>query len=420
MTGRIKWASGAVASLTVMSLALTGCGSDSKTKTKPAAAAPAANPSLTKSEIKIGLIISQTGTSASSDKSGVDSAQAWEKWINAGTGIAGHPVKLIIKDDKGDPATAVAAAKELVGDGVVSISLQTSNTEVPSNAYLKTQNIPVIGATGYAPQVWGATPNYFGTAPGAISIVQAQFAAAKAVGASHWSSAYCAEVAACKASEPMYKPASAQQGITYAGSFAVAATAPNYTAECLKLNQLKTDFLQIAINPASAKRLVADCGTQSYKGWYGASAGSVGADLTGIKDIRLAGALQGFPWWAQEAPAATFRDAMTKYAPGVDYANPGTTAVWTALELTHKALANAGDTVTAQTVFDGLYGLKDETLGGLLPQPLTFTKGTPPAANNCVWLYKMENGTFASAATGDSGNGATGDLKSTCMKPLGG
>jgi branched-chain amino acid transport system substrate-binding protein len=416
MTGRTKWNSGVVASLTLMALALTGCGSDSKTSTP---APSAANASLTKSEIKIGLLISQTGTSASSDKTGVDAAQAWEKWVNAGTGIAGHPVKLVIKDDKGDPATATAAAKELVGDGVVSMTLQTSNTELASNAYLKTQDIPVIGATGYSPQVWGATPNYFGTAPGAIGIIQAQFASAKSVGASHWSSAYCAEVAVCKASEPMFKPASAQQGLSYAGSFAVAATAPNYTAECLKLKQLNTDFLQISFAPAAAKRLVADCATQSYQGWYGASAGSVGPDLTGIKGIKLAGGLQGFPWWAKDAPATTFRDAMTKYSPDAAYENPGATSVWTALELTRKSLANAGDTVTRQSVFDGLYGLKDETLGGLLPQPLTFTKGKAPATLNCVWLYKMENGTFASAALGDSGNGATGDLKSTCMKPLG-
>jgi len=419
MTGRTKLASGALASLTVMALALTGCGSDDKDK-KVTAAAPSANSSLTKSEIKIGLLISQTGSSAPSDKAGLPAAEAWQKWVNSGTGIAGHPVKLVIKDDKGDPASAAAAAKELVGEGVVSMTLQTSNTEAASHAYLKTQDIPVIGATGYSPAVWGATPNYFGTAPGAIGIILGQFASAKSVGAGHWSSAYCAEVAACKASEPMYKPASAQQGITFAGSFAVAATAPNYTAECLKLNQLKTDFLQIAINPASAKRLVADCGTQGYKGWYGASAGSVGPDITGIKDIKLAGGLQGFPWWAKEAPAAEFRDAMTKYSPDAVYQTPAATSVWTALELTRKALAGAGDTVTRQTVFDGLYGLKDETLGGLLPQKVTFTKGTPPAASFCVWLYKLENGTFTSAALGDSGNGETGDLKSSCMKPLGG
>jgi branched-chain amino acid transport system substrate-binding protein len=102
------------------------------------------------------------------------------------------------------------------------------------------------------------------------------------------------------------------------------------------------------------------------------------------------------------------------------YQTPAATSVWTALELTRKALASAGETVTRQTVFDGLYGLKDENLGGLLPQKVTFTKGTPPAASFCVWLYKLENGNFASAALGDSGNGETGDLKSSCMKPLGG
>ena len=407
-----------VSMISVLLLATSACASTSKST-----AAAGSDTNLTKSTIKIGLMISKTGLAASSDSPGADVATAWQGWINDNGGLAGHPVKVVVADDKGDAPTALAGAKSLVADaGVLALASQESNTETAVSAYLKTQDIAVVGATGYSPTIWGALPNYFSTVPaGFPTDVLGQFLSAKSVGATKWTAAMCAEVAACKAAEPLYAPAAAQQTLSYTGAFSVSSTAPSYTAECLKAIHSGADYIQIAFAPAAAKRMLADCKAQGYQGWFGASEGSVSADLTASSGVHLAGGMQGFPWWASDAPVQQYRDAMAKYEPKADATNPSATAVWAALELTHKALAGVGDSPTRQDVFTGLYGLHDEDLGGLLPQKMTYTKGKGAPQVLCLWLYKYENGKFGSAAlSGPSGNSVTsGDLKTDCVKPLG-
>jgi branched-chain amino acid transport system substrate-binding protein len=380
------------------------------------------NASLTGSTIKIGQLISLTGASASSDKGGANVAQAWADWVNAGAGINGHPVQIITKDDKGDGAVSVAAAKELVGDpSVLAITSSESNTESTVSAYLKDQKIAIVGAVGYSPMIWGAIPNYFSTTPSAFPAqILAQFVSAKNVGATKWSSVYCAEAAACKASEPLYKPAAAQQGISYVGSVGVTATQPNYTAECLKLMKEGTDFIQLAIAPVAAKRLISDCMAQGYKGYFGATGGSVSDTLTSIKGVQLAGALNGFPWWVDDPAAQQYRDAMAKYEPSTSIASPSNTVVWASLELIRKALSNAGAGPTRTDIFTGLTSLKNENLGGLLPQAMTYTAGKPAPQVLCLWLYKEQDGKLTSVTpAGTSGNGVSGALQTSCVTPLG-
>ncbi|WP_433472294.1 ABC transporter substrate-binding protein [Spirillospora sp. CA-142024] len=400
--------------LSAAALTLAACGDSGEE-----AAGGTVNPALTKSEIKIGMIVSKTGASSSSSKSGADAALAWERWVNAGQGIAGHPVKVVIKDDKSDGASATAAAKELLADPqVLSISTEAANTEQPVSAVLGGQDVAVIGATGYQTKIWTGYPNYFPTTPQAFpGNVLAQFAAAKAVGATKWGSAYCAEVAACKEATALYGPAAQQVGLQLTGSVAVSTTAPNYTAECLRLKEKGTDFLQISIAPAAGHKLISDCTAQGYKGYFGATAGSVNAELTKVPNVKLAGGLQGFPWWADDQPVKQFRDAMQKYAPDADHENPAATAVWTALEVTRKAAANVGDKPARKDIIAGLHTFKDEDLGGLLPQKLTYAEGKNGPAINCVWLYKLENGKFTSAPlSGPSGNSVTsGTLKTDCV-----
>jgi branched-chain amino acid transport system substrate-binding protein len=64
-----------------------------------------------------------------------------------------------------------------------------------------------------------------------------------------------------------------------------------------------------------------------------------------------------------------------------------------------------------------LYTVKDEALEGMLAQPITFTKGKPSPAVSCMFLYKLDNGTFTTATLGSSGNSQSGDLQSSCFPP---
>jgi branched-chain amino acid transport system substrate-binding protein len=157
---------------------------------------------------------------------------------------------------------------------------------------------------------------------------------------------------------------------------------------------------------------------QGYKGFFGATAGTVKAGLTKAPNARLAGGIQGFPWWADTQPVKQYRDAMRKYAPDADYADPVATAAWAALEVTRKAAAGIGDNPARKDIVAGLHTFKDEDLGGLLPQKVTYTKGKNGPLVNCIWLYKLEKGEFTTLPhAGPSGNSVTsGPLKSACMR----
>lgn len=395
-------------------VAVAACGSGDGDDEAPD---PRAN--LTKPEIKIGMMVALTGPTSSSDAPAEPVAKAWADWVNANGGIDGHPVSMVIEDTKSDGATATAAAKKLLADtSVLAVTLTSSATETQTAEVLGEEDIAVVGATGYTPQVWGAVPNFFGTTPFAIPDILAQFASAKAVGATNWSAVICTENAQCKSSVPLYEAGAGLYGQTLGGHFEVSVSAPSYTAECLRLLEEDTDYLQLSIAPAAGSRLIADCDAQGYTGWYGASAGSVSTMLTEIDGVRLAGGIQGFPWWADVEPVAEYRDAMEEYQPDAEYANPSATAVWSSLEVIRASLAEVSETPTREDVFTGLYGMKDFDAGGLLPQSVTFTEGETPAVLDCIWLYKLEDGEFTSAPLdGPSGNSVTsGDLKTDCLK----
>ncbi len=83
--------------------------------TSPAASAVAI---AVKDTIKVGIITSKSGPLASYGAQYLDGLQIGLDYATKGTGaIAGHKVQFDIKDDAGDPATGVAAAKDFIGQG---------------------------------------------------------------------------------------------------------------------------------------------------------------------------------------------------------------------------------------------------------------------------------------------------------------
>jgi branched-chain amino acid transport system substrate-binding protein len=68
-----------------------------------------------------------------------------------------------------------------------------------------------------------------------------------------------------------------------------------------------------------------------------------------------------------------------------------------------------GDVVAAYQQVDG------ETLDGLLSSPLSFVDEGPQPYVPCFWLFDMQDGEFSTITLGDSGNGVSGDLQSSCF-----
>src|SRR5262249_44705750 len=90
--------------LLVLALA-AGCGSPKQAAApKPGSTAP----------VNIGIVYSQTGALASYGQQYVDGLKAGFDYATKGTGkIGDRPINVTYADDAGDPAKAVAAAKDL-------------------------------------------------------------------------------------------------------------------------------------------------------------------------------------------------------------------------------------------------------------------------------------------------------------------
>ena len=91
------------------------------------------------------------------------------------------------------------------------------------------------------------------------------------------------------------------------------------------------------------------------------------------------------------------------------YGTPGATATWASLELFRTVVENntatLGDNPDRAGIIAAYGTVADETVDGLLPNPVTFTANQPGPPIPCFWLYTYEDGEFS------------GDFEPTCPGP---
>jgi branched-chain amino acid transport system substrate-binding protein len=113
-------------------LALAGCGSPKQ------AAAPGPDSSA---PVNIGIVYSQTGPLASYGQQYVEGFKAGLAYATNGTQkIGNRPLNVTYADDAGDPAKAVAAAKDLIGKGYKVLAGSTASGVALQVAPLAAQN----------------------------------------------------------------------------------------------------------------------------------------------------------------------------------------------------------------------------------------------------------------------------------------
>src|ERR1700686_3952980 len=69
-----------------------------------ACAIPVTASGQNKTPIRIGLSIAQTGPLSGAGKSGLVALQIWRDDVNAGGGLLGRPVELVVYDDQSNPS----------------------------------------------------------------------------------------------------------------------------------------------------------------------------------------------------------------------------------------------------------------------------------------------------------------------------
>jgi len=385
------------ACLAVSALGMTACGNDSTAST------PSSGTTLAGDPIVIGTICSCSGAQAAALGKSSEGISAWVKMINDGGGLNGHPVKLVVKDDAGDPAKSLQAAKELVEqDKVIAIVGETSVADQAFQQYVEEKQVPVVG--GLAPEKpFLTSPDFFPSGSSAVITTYGMMKEAKAAGATSIGVLYCAESPVCADVDSLGKAFSQMIGTSWE-SGSISATQPNYTASCLAMKDSGADALFLAHNASVSVRVAADCAKVGYKpkeiGQLNpvapemlASPDYDGALLVGANAVHTDRSVPGIK---------QYLDAVESYQPGLTE-NPQFTypvlQSWAGAKL-FEAAAKAvklSPTSTSADVLKGLYSLKDETLDGIAP-PLNFVKGKP-AFPSCYFVATIQGGALAATSS---------------------
>lgn len=389
----------AVLAATLTTLAAAGCGGDEH--------ANASGSGDASGTLGIGVLANVTGPTTTGEASAPVVLRAWAGAVNAAGGVAGHRIRLSTVDTKGDAPTAAAAVQRMARDkSIVAMVLYDASTEGVVAGAITKAGIPVIGGMGYAPTVWGKSPNWLPLTTSFPAVINMGMVLAKDIGSTKTVFPVCAENSSCAAAGPLAQKASKALGMAYAGTLPLAVSAPDYTAACLKIKQQGVDYVMLGLTTTASMRLVANCRTQGYQGKWGLFDGSVWPKVMRANDpgVPIHIALSAFPWFVDDAPVKAYRQMMTaQHVSEEAWGTPHGTSAYATMELFKKALEAkpaSSSGVTRKDVVAAYGAIQNETLGGLLPQAVTFQPGKPQRLVDCYWLATYERGTFSGAELG--------------------
>ncbi|HVW34986.1 MAG TPA: ABC transporter substrate-binding protein [Acidimicrobiia bacterium] len=315
------------------------------------------------------------------------------KWINAHGGLNGHPVEIITTDDGGDPARGQAAARDLVEKrgAIAFVGNMMLFSVGPVERYLREKNIPVIGGDS-ANELWWNSPVLFPVALRLDYFANALAKEAVGVGKRKLAVFYCIEIETCKQFNDPLDAGKVGAEVVYRAQ--VSLTQPDFTSECLQARNRGAEAILLGMDANSAGRVAASCARQAYRPLF--ASGGLVIQTSMAKDPNFEGhlvaALGTFPWPATDPPTAEFHAAMDRYAPTLELSPVATTA-WVSTVLLRRVGATLPATATPLDFLRGLWGVKNDDLGGLTT-PLTFGEGQPAYKSPCYFVIAVEKGRF--------------------------
>lgn len=356
--------------------------------TDPATARP-----VSKSQITIGQVGPWSGVLGAVTAASPKVLAAWVAHTNAKGGLNGHPIRHIVGDDQGDPGTSLTLVKRMVeADKVIAFVANGHVFNFPQiEKYARERNVPLIGGDAIDP-LWMTSPNSF---PVTTSLLEQTIKGLKALlaqGSSTIGVLYCLEVSALCSYLNEGVKADPEVGPHVAQTYQVSLVAPSYTSQCLRMQQGGIDTLWLAMDGPGAARAARDCATQGFH----PKIMLLSADAT--PDTPKIAALDGayipggvFPPVAQGVPAIEeYRKVLSVYGPNIGDSGLGTLA-WAAGKLFGLAGKNLPDRPTSSDVYDGLWAIKNENLGGLIV-PVSFARAKAPSVKSCIFLWGMSDG----------------------------
>ena len=332
---------------------------------------------------------------------GMQTVQAWVRYVNDQGGLSGHQVRYVVYDDGGDPARHRSQVQDAVEKerAMAFVHNAEAISGQGSTEYVTGKRIPVIGSEGASPWFYDS-PTYFPQASvGLLVHVASVYSAAQLAipaGARKVATVACVEAEACAQADRIWADTAPRVGFDLVYRGRASLTQPDFTAECLAARNAGAQLVYIGMDTNSAGRLTASCARQGYRPRY-ATVAPVPADHM-KNDPNLDGLTASssvFPYFQQGTPATDeYQQVMQRYG---DRIVRGTSSAfgWVSAKLFQRVATGLPEPPTSEAILRGLWTLKDETLGGLT-LPLTFLQGQNAPKRTCWFNLQVADGAWRS------------------------
>jgi branched-chain amino acid transport system substrate-binding protein len=329
-----------------------------------------------------------------------EGVRAWGQAVNARGGIDGHPVKVIVAEDGGDPARHRSLVQSLVEqDGVIAfIHGFNPTTGHAAVDYLTKKGVPVVGSDPSSNWYYDS-PVYFphGSAGGkglTKALLGATAEAALPRGKTKMAILACNEAQVCRDVTVGMPAAAGQFGLKVVSQAQASLAQPDYTAECLAARNAGAEIFFLAFDSQSYGRVAKSCNSVGYKPMF-SLVPNVTNNIAEIKEMDGAVITAVVkPWFDTTHPGiAAMHAAMKQYTPRAQPDKEASLGWTSAVLFERAATGHLSATPTSQDILNGLWSLHDETLGGLT-YPLTFRKGQNAEVKSCWWVALIQNARF--------------------------
>lgn len=353
------------------------------------------------SPVAVGWIGTQSGTVGAIGKGMPAAVRAWVQDANTRGGLNGHPVKLIMVDDGGDPNRSVSLARRMIEqDGVIfflgAFAPTTQQALIP---LLEEKQVPIVSTCGCSPaddtsaMVFPIGPSGdTGTAWAHIlPMLKGHVPQEKLqkVGL-----LYCREVPSCPHMRELIRSYQGAANFKLVWEAQASLAAPDFTAEMLSAKNAGVEALTMIMDNSSVVRIERSAKQQNFKPQFVNQ--QSGHEDRVAKEADVDGHITASTTapWDSSPKMKIFRDAMDKYQPKEVRGSWGAQAFVAGL-LIEKLSKTFSPKPTSADVLNGLYSLKGETVDGRLP-PLTYVKGAKNHAtvNLCVIPLQIKGGAF--------------------------
>lgn len=316
----------------------------------------------------------------------------WAKYINAHGGVGCHPVQLYQEDDASDPSTAAANVNDLVKNkhAIALVGMDIPIVIASGRSAADQLGIPIVGGDLTATD-WTQDPNMFPSGGSALQVYGGSVASAvKKTGMKKVGLLYCVEASICGVIHQNFANLVKASGGELINQQSVSLTQSSFTSECQNLKSAGAQIVWTAVDGSALQRIASSCKSIGYNPVLETAGIAASPNAFGDPNVQTDSLFIGSnetPFVATGTAALNEFHAAFKQYTGSDAPDQSAMKGWVSGQLFAAAINALGTSartkpLTTAMVFQGLYLLHGETLGGLIP-PMTYQKGKPAPIVNC-------------------------------------